>query len=296
MREEPEDACALVVCCPCFIGYAHGCLCCCVPHSGQACCATHKQFPAGEFAVFYDFGSLHQKNERGERTPEEAAAFGRALGSMGSWYAHARTTTYVMRELPPGWAGATPYDERGWTTFESSVSGLIKGGAGGFGEGWRPLVDPQNPRSAATGINQGARAYRPPPRHPRAFAATLAQKVFTNGKSDCELVAGLYADTLAGTLGNTMGLGFENCEWRDDDLEALAEVLPMAKKLKRLYLRDNPGIGVRGWQALAAAISAGAAPRLKKVLVSDPRSDAVAGLRAAGEARSIRVTDWSLTE
>ena len=26
---------------------------------------------------------------------------------------------------------------------------------------------------------------------PRAFAATLAQKVFTNGKSDCELVAGL---------------------------------------------------------------------------------------------------------
>ena len=35
-----------------------------------------------------------------------------------------------------------------------------------------------------------------PPLHPRAFAARLARTVFTNGKSDCELVASLYADTL----------------------------------------------------------------------------------------------------
>ena len=117
-------------------------------------------------------------------------------------------------------------------------------------------------------------------RHPRAFAATLAQKVFTNGKSDCELVAGLYADTLAGTLGNEGELKFDNCEWRDDDLEALAEALPMAKGLENLYLRGNPGIGARGWQALAAAISAGAAPKLSIVGASDPRSDAKAGLRA----------------
>ena len=287
------SGCCLVTCCPCFIGVTHGCVCCCIPIKDQPCCTTQKQFPAGEFAVFYDFCSLHQKDERGERTPEEAAAFGRALSSMGSWYAHSCTTTYVMRELPPGWAGATPYDQRGWTTFESSVSGLNKN-TGSFGAGWRPLVDPQIPRLVATGYGDGGtnqvRGYRPPPRHPRAFAATLAQKAFTNGKSDCELVAGLYADTLAGALGNATELDFDNCEWRDDDLEALAEALPLAKKLRELNLRGNPRIGARGWQALAAAISAGAAPRLRWVHVTDPRSSAVAGLLPACEARGIEVS------
>ena len=63
----------------------------------------------------------------------------------------------------------------------------------------------------------------------------------------------------------------------------------MAKKLDHvLDLRGNPGIGVRGWDALAAAISAGAAPNLWWVRVTDRRSDAVAGLRAACEATGIQ--------
>ena len=90
-------------------------------------------------------------------------------------------------------------------------------------------------------------------------------------------------------MGNTTYLSFENCEWRDADLEALVEALPMAKELECLWLRGNPGVGARGWDALAAAISAGATPKLKSVWVTDPRSDAVAGLRAACEARGIGV-------
>ena len=61
--------------------------------------------------------------------------------------------------------------------------------------------------------------------HPRAFAALLARKTFTNGKSDCELVAALYHDTLAGALGQVGKLSFQNCGWGDEELARLVESL-----------------------------------------------------------------------
>ena len=45
---------------------------------------------------------------------------------MGSWYAHKLTTTVSMSVAPAG-SSATPYGERGWTTFERQVSQLVKG-------------------------------------------------------------------------------------------------------------------------------------------------------------------------
>lgn len=46
---------------------------------------------------------MMQKNEQGLRTEAEKAAFGAALKTMGVWYAHRLTTTFIMSELPPGW-------------------------------------------------------------------------------------------------------------------------------------------------------------------------------------------------
>ena len=54
------------------------------------------------------------------------------------------------------------------------------------------------------------------PLAPRAFAAELALKVFTNG-ADVEMVAGLYADTVAGAIGNTERLEFAFCELTDEE-------------------------------------------------------------------------------
>jgi hypothetical protein len=82
-------ACAFTWCCPLLLGVAHGYSFCCLPTAGQPCCACSKEFPGGEFGVFYDFGSLHQRDSHGVRTDEEQAAFKRALGSMGSWRAAA---------------------------------------------------------------------------------------------------------------------------------------------------------------------------------------------------------------
>ena len=93
-----------------------------------------------------------------------------------------------------------------------------------------------------------------------------------------------------GTLGHAKKLDFENCDWDDDDAAALARTLCLAQSVKVLMLRGNTRIGVRGYQALAAAIAAGDAPNLERVYVPHPHSDAVAGLRTACEARPLKWT------
>merc|ERR1719291_687313 len=76
------------------------------------------------------------------------------------------------------------------------------------------------------------------PLHPRAFASLLAQRTFTNG-ADCEVVADLYADTLAGAFGGATELIFSNCDWGDEDVMRLAEVLPMAGAATLLGILGN---------------------------------------------------------
>ena len=100
---------------------------------------------------------------------------------MGSWYAHKLATTFSMSVAPAG-SSATPYGERGWTTFERQVSQLIKGASY---ESWRRLAD----ASVVRTVGPCGGAYIEPPMHPRAFAAALARKTFTNRRSDCGLRA-----------------------------------------------------------------------------------------------------------
>ena len=121
--------------------------------------------------------------------------------------------------------------------------------------------------------------------HPRAFAARLGRVIFTNGKSDCELVAGLYADTLAGAFGHAEVLQYGNCEWTDDDFEQLAGVLPLARRLTTLWLSGEFATA-RGWDALAAAVRDGAAPEVKEVFIFIAGSVSP-GFKEACEARGI---------
>ena len=104
-------------------------------------------FPDGEFAVFYDFVSLHQKDPHtGERTPSESHAFQRALDRMGSFYASPLTSTYCLARLPPGWDRLPTYSERGWCSFEqaASVLSLARGSAAAFN--WPQHVEVGTPR------------------------------------------------------------------------------------------------------------------------------------------------------
>ena len=87
---------------------------------------------------------------------------------------------------------------------------------------------------------------RPPPLHPEALAAKLARKVFTNGKSDLEMVAGIYARTLDGAFGGAEKLEFANCGWGDEEVKALAKVLPLARSVTCLISAATPRSGPTG--------------------------------------------------
>jgi len=247
-------------------GFVTGCCCFVIPCMGQQCGDTAQQLPSGEFGVFYDYGSLHQKDADGQRTESEQAAFKTALETMGMWYAHRLTTTVILSELPPGWPKSAkdapffPKDwlrGKGWPSFERAVSGLLKPHPLS-GMSFRRLVDPAVPRSGQVGHNG---SYRAPPMHPREFAADLSRKVFSNG-ADCEVVARLYADTFLAALGDARTLEFAGLEWKDADAQAFSKVLPLLRRAKAIDLTRNM-IGESGFAALAAAIRAGGAPALQ---------------------------------
>lgn len=278
------DVCSYPLCC----GIQHGCCCWVVPYAGQQCCHCHQQLPSGEMAVFYDFTSLHQKDAHGERTPAESAAFDAALETMGVWYAHQLTTSVIMSRLPAGWP-ERPEDApnfppgwlkaKGWPTFERAVSAHLKPSARNI---WRRIVDPE-------GRREGDSAYREAPAHPKAFAARLARAIFTNGKKDCERVAGLYADTIAGGFGRARRLEFEDAMWTDEEAVQLAEVLPFAHEVRFLNLFGNKGIGHRGLGELAVAIRGGAAPKLEEFKFDDNWGAKADSLHEACKGRGIHV-------
>ena len=92
---------------------------------GQKLPWTASKTPAGTFAVFVDYCSLHQKDASGGRTVAEAALFKRALARLDDLYSHPHTFLLKVTRPPHGYpdefafpADATPniatYDERGW--------------------------------------------------------------------------------------------------------------------------------------------------------------------------------------
>lgn len=287
--------------CECFASNACACLDCQYCYYGQqrgtGCsnfCEHSSRMPAGEFAVFYDYCSLLQKDERGNRTKAEQAAFKAALGGMGAWYGHKMTTTAVMSRMPEGWPTAAPYHARGWTAFEHSVSNMTKPHRP---QTFRRIADLGIPRGnffiADCNAGSWSSNKADAPLHPKAFAALLARRTFTNG-ADCEVVADLYADTLAGAIGGARELSFQACDWGDKEMEKFAAVLPLARSATALDLSSNLRVGERGAVALAAALEAGAAERLRTLNVTCTSSRwseaAKERLRAACGARGIIAT------
>ena len=49
------------------------------------CCPSNVPFPQGEFGVFYDWGSLHQKDHAAGARAPEVGAFKLALDKLGTW-------------------------------------------------------------------------------------------------------------------------------------------------------------------------------------------------------------------
>ena len=98
--------------------------------------------PARIVGVFLDWSSMFQDKPKGLRTPEQLAVFQNALKSINIWYAHQKTLVWMLNHLPPdqpanpAWTDdqgvvhpakvRCDYDNSGWTTFERSISQILK--------------------------------------------------------------------------------------------------------------------------------------------------------------------------
>ena len=196
-----------------------------------------------EVAIFFDYCSLFQRDENGMRTPQEDALFRRALHVMQVWYAHLGTTVFLMTELPAEYAGNTQgYHKRGWTTFERLVSMIAKRSTI---SGWPTVVD----AGSGTGTSK-----RLPPLTPDAFRELLDATVFTNG-ADREVVIELYRQTCEAVLRGASSLRYSSLDWGDDELTKICSWLPECSLLTELALTCNPRIGDHGLLAFASAVS-----------------------------------------
>ena len=201
---------------------------------------THLHMLPSEVAVFYDYCSLCQKDEAGNRTPEEEACFHRALATMQVWYAHLGTTVFLMTEVPAEY-DTSAYHERGWPTFERLVSMIAKRATI---SAWPMIVDV----GSGTGTSQ-----RLPPLTPEAFRSLLEAAVFTNG-ADRDMVIDLYRQTCEAVLRGASSLRYSSLDWSDNELKTLCVWLSECHELAELALTCNPRIGDDGLCAFAAAV------------------------------------------
>ena len=218
---------------------------------------SHYALLPREVAVFYDWCSLCQKDEAGNRTPTEQASFTAALSCMQIWYAHQSTTVFLMTKLPKG-ALVHAYDSRGWPTFERLVSMLVKPARL---EMWPRIVD------AGSGVGDCTRL---PPVTVDAFETLLRTKHFTNG-ADRGMVVDLYRQTAYSVLAGAWQLDYIGLGWGDDEVIGLCHWLPRCQRLKKIFLRNNPLIGDRGIQEIVDVVKGGSLRQLEQlILACDP--------------------------
>ena len=249
-----------------------------------------------EFALFWDFASLHQKL----RTDAEAKLFRLGLQNSNVWYGHARTVVWMQSELPEGFAErmrasepplAETYEDSGWCYVEAAISAAIKPGflrldlakrtgramAGAYGPGKWWEDDDRLARVCAR--------RRPPPPSPETVRRLLqTEKRFTNS-SDVSKVADLYA-AFFGKVTTVDELEFQGLEWGVADVVELCEVLPRFAALRTLDLSKNE-IGPEGAKAITETLKSGTA-----VLTSvDLRVNSIGddGAKAIAEALKVNV-------
>lgn len=187
-------------------------------------------FPTSNFAVFYDWCSLCQRDESGMRTEAEEACFRRALLSMQLWYAHKLTLVYMLTATPLEWSdvdgmAVTPYAGRGWPQFERLVSSLIKMRSS---KCWHTIVDVNDEDAKPS-----------PPMTAAAFGKQLRTSlIFTNG-ADRGKVSSLYRNTLHTALGQARSLRYVGLNWGDKEMVTLCQVLPLCKQCRCLNLKGS---------------------------------------------------------
>ena len=135
--------------------------------------------------------------------------FKRSLGAINLWYAHQKSTIYIVSDKVPG---LLPYSVRGWTTFEYLLSMLIKVSNESAASDW--------PQVVLLGSDEPLR--RPPPAEPLAFCAghEYGAKIYTNGADRDAIVAPKFKATIEEVMGGVEELNYSLLGWGEKGSEA----------------------------------------------------------------------------
>jgi len=223
-----------------------------------------------DVALFFDYCSLaqHAEHEQGDmlnpvlgvlRTDTEQKSFSKGLGSVNIPYAHQATEVWMVRYVPRLLTRAS-YENSGWTTFEKSISSLIKDAT--------KLVDIGESCLTSTDwvhVCEQGLVGRMPPQTPDNFASTIATKTFTNG-SDVKFVTAKYKETFIDVVGGSRNLWFVNLKWGDSQAADIVEMLPFCEHLEQLFLSENEFTSTGAMSILQAA---GKIDTLRSVDLSD---------------------------
>jgi len=192
-----------------------------------------------DIAVFIDWCSLHQGPLL------ENAPFNRCLSCINLLYAHHETHVWMLTQAP---RNTQRYEERGWPTFERTISHMIKPGSKLLDLGFFDGRCKDWPRTTEV-----CKAKRIPPVVPEAFSKELHRKTFSH-LVDQALIDARYKETFEDLMGTVERLKFPGLGWGDEEIHKLAESIPRCWCLLELDLRENR-IGDDGAEKLAAVIA-----------------------------------------
>lgn len=238
------------------------------------------------WGIVWDFMSLPQRGyttgydaARDDRTTYQLQRFGKGLRSVNVWYGAVFTTTLVCDwPMPDGAENAAPIDRRGWCIFERRLSSVRKHNScclalSQLGERRGPYWDD---------LETACMAGRLPPQPPDAFESMLREGMareeaaagtgfrFTNGKDATAICIPQYREAFLRLMRAEGMLTFGSCAWADAQVAELAAALMYAHTNDATSQADNLALVSNeltdaAVPPLAAAITAGALPRLERL-------------------------------
>jgi len=216
-------------------------------------------------AVFWDWGSMYQL----PRDVWQDDAFKRGLKQAHLWFASRLVWKVLLTKLPNLCINAWEFHDRGWTTFECAVSGLITDSDMVLDLG--PLADDLHIEpDGLEELKRVCHAQRGPPLSPNAFSELISQKHF-NDAAHTDLIIELYNKTFSEIISGIDRLFFSGMQWGAAEIGRLAESLravpqPPPLKLQELWLARNC-IGDEGTLLLATILTQGYLPSLTCLLL-----------------------------
>ena len=209
--------------------------------------ATGDRVCPGQYGVFIDFCSLHQKPAKGARTTVEEELFKRGLKHLDIIYSHASTIILRLTKMPDFYPegfifpmnsapNIAAYMDRGWCFCEAAMCNLIKDS--------NLNLDLGNLTGTEQGLIKVMRrgmATREPPLLPSDFDSLVRKKSFTSKSADEAVVSGLYHRAFLDRLSTAQWLYLGDVNWHDEHLASFAKVVAtgLLSKLRRLELTDN---------------------------------------------------------